>query len=538
MAKKNGKKRYKNGRKKKGLDIAFNAGHVEFFQSTSAEREEKLDDYYVDNIYSENALSQDSKKAFFVGRTGTGKTAILERVRRNTPPRQNIISINPEDFAFKLMARSTILEKLTSCSVNLDLFYKTMWKYIFITEVLKEVYGKNKKNWFLEQIEKYTADPTTVRAYNFLLEHDELESGLPFNKKIDKIIKKLEHSINAKFGVGIASIEYQVTLSQEQENIVHEALKSFEFSDLNYFLKHLDSKILTKYRFVILVDDLDKNWIQNKVGINFTRCLFETIFDINNSKNLRLLVSLRTNLFNQLGLSQREKFTAYIDHVSWSPEQIRGIIEKRFKAIGVDIASDVWNFIFPKEITVDNGRKFATFDYLLKRSNMRPRDILFFISYGMKNSIGKNNISSSALTEVEAAYSLNRLEALEDEWSNPYLDIEKIFKYFHRCPHRMEKQHFDAIIDNLALEVLEKEEARNSDNWSWITEDGYIEKTTYNASKMINLLYRVGFIGIKESPNLKVKYIYDGLDKVPNIYDETKFYINPCYYRAISVTFH
>ena len=535
---KNGKKRYRNGRKKKGLDFSFEAKHVEFFQDTSAEREDNLDNYYVDNIYSENAISTDSRKAFFVGRTGVGKTAILEKVRRNTPPRQNVISIDPEDFAFKLMARSSILKQLTSFKVNLDLFYKTMWKYIFITEILKEIYGKNKKNWFREQIEKYIGDKTAVRAYQFLLEHDELESGLPFDQKIDKIVKKLEHSITAKVTLGVASIGYEAKLSKEQETEIHQALQQFEFSDLNYFLKHLDDKVLRKYRFIILVDDLDKNWIQNEIGINFTKCLFETIFDINNSKNLRLLVSLRTNLFNQLGLSQREKFIPYIDYISWKPDQIKVIIEKRFREIGINIASDVWSFALPKEVTVDGGRKFSAFEYLLKRSNMRPRDILFFISYGIKNSIGKNIISSNALLEAEGEYSRNRLEALEDEWRNPYLDIGKIFQHFHRCSYKMDKKDFFGTIESLTLEILEKEEAKSLDSWSWIIDDSYIDKKTYDAQKLVNLLYRVGFIGIKESPSLKVKYIHDGLDNMPRVYDDTKFYINPCYYRAISATFH
>ena len=538
MATNNGKHRFKNGRIKKGLDISFSISDKEFFQKTSAEREENLDDYYVDNDYYQSAIDPNSKKAFFVGRTGVGKTAILKKAETEKTPKKNIISIDPEDFAFKIMERSFVLEKLTVLNINLDLFYKTMWKYIFITEILKEIYGRREKNWFQTQILKFSSDPVAVRAYKFLQENNELESGLSFNEKIEKIINKLEQSVEAKVSLGVIEVNYSAKFSREEERRIHDAIQEFEFTDINYFMKHLDEKVLNKYRFLILVDDLDKNWIQNKIGINFTRCLFETIFEINNSKHLRLLVSLRTNLFNQLEFSQREKFTPYIDYLSWSEDKIKNIIEKRFKAIGIANKHDVWKFIFPKEIAVDNQRKFKTFDYLLHRSNMRPRDILLFISYAIGNSIGKNNITMDAIIKAEESYSKDRLHALEDEWRNPYLDTGKIFDFFHRCRHKLEKSTFMSIVENIAIDVLEKEDAKKLGKWSWIIEGGYIDRESWNSYKLINLLYHVGFIGVKESSSSSVQYIHNKLDEMPPINEGTRFYINPCYYRAINVTFH
>ena len=201
--KKNGKNRFKNGRAKKGLKFSFTSAHKEFFQNTAAEREENLNDYYVDNEYFQSAIDPNSKKAFFIGRTGVGKTAILEKIKRS--PKQNIISIDPEDFAFKIMERSPVLKQLTDWEINLDLFYKTMWKYIFVTEILKQIYGTQRKNWFEQQILKWKSDSVAIRAYEFLQKNDELESGVAFNEKIEKIVDKLECSIQLpgfKFKVG------------------------------------------------------------------------------------------------------------------------------------------------------------------------------------------------------------------------------------------------------------------------------------------------------------------------------------------------
>ncbi len=195
MTSKNSKNRFKNGRLKQGLKFVFKPSHKEFFQNTSAEREENLANYYVDNPYFQSAVDSKSKKAFFVGRTGIGKTAILESVRRRTSSQQNIISIDPEDFAFKIMEGSEVLKQLTSHQINLDLFYKSMWKYIFVTEILKEIYGNRKKNWFEQQMLKWNSDSNAMRAYKFLLDNDELDAGLSFNKKIERIVNKLEKTI-------------------------------------------------------------------------------------------------------------------------------------------------------------------------------------------------------------------------------------------------------------------------------------------------------------------------------------------------------
>ena len=396
-----GKRRFKKGRRKKGLNFKFTPLHQEFFQTTSAEREDDLTDYYVDNEFFQRAISDDSKKAFFIGRTGVGKTAILQKVKKESG--KKIISISPEDFAFKIMERSTLLKQLTNFGINLDLFYKTMWKYIFITEILKEIYGDQKKSWFAEKIQKYNKDRTAFRAYKFLLENDELEEGLSFSKKIEKIINKMEHSINLKIESKNLKLGYEGKLLPQTEKEIHDGLKDFEFTDLNHFLEHLDIEILKKHQFVILVDDLDKNWIQNNIGINFTRCLFETIFDINNSKHLRLLVSLRTNLFEQLNFSQSEKFLPYVDHITWTDNYIKEIIEERFskKIKNISHKNDIWQFIFSKEIKKDHGKSFSTSKYLLDRSNMRPRDILIFISFAIKESIGKNQITSDAIIKAE-----------------------------------------------------------------------------------------------------------------------------------------
>lgn len=528
------KKKYKGGRIKKGLNIRFNNSNRDFFQNVSAEREDDLNDYYVDNSYFQNAISEDSKKAFFIGRTGSGKTAILERVKNNR--NKKIIAINPEDFAFKIIERSPLLRQLTEHNINLDLFYKTMWKYIFITEILKQIYGSRRQSWFEEKIKKYISDKTAVRAYNFLRKNDELESGQPFNQRIATIIKKMEHSIGVS--IGSVKITYTTKFNPELEEKIYAGLREFEFTDLNHFLKHLDKEVLKDHKFVILVDDLDKNWIQNDIGVNFTRCLFETIFDINNSKHLRLLVSLRTNLFMQLNLAQNEKFLPYIDYISWKDEQLKEILEERFLKIKlIQKKSDLWDFIFPKEITKDQGRKFPILKYLLDRSNMRPRDLLIFISFAIEKSLNKNEITSEAIQEAELPYSEDRLQALMDEWKNPYLNLKILFSFFNNCLYKMTKKDFFDIMETITLKILEKDESKENKGWLWVIEGDYINKETFDSTNLVKLLYKIGLIGIKESPSTKVNYSYKN-NETPSISEESKFYINPCYHKALRVKFH
>ncbi|HRG06989.1 MAG TPA: hypothetical protein PLJ08_00315 [Cyclobacteriaceae bacterium] len=75
-----------------------------------------------------------NQKSILLGRTGSGKTAILRYLKSNL---DNVQEIVPEAMSLRFLSNSTILKYFSNLGVNLNLFYKVLWKHVFIVELLK-----------------------------------------------------------------------------------------------------------------------------------------------------------------------------------------------------------------------------------------------------------------------------------------------------------------------------------------------------------------------------------------------------------------
>jgi len=69
-----------------------------------------------------------------VGRTGTGKTALLLRLLEI---KERTINIKPESLSLSYICNSTIIAFLSSLGLNLDVFYKLLWRHVFAIEIIK-----------------------------------------------------------------------------------------------------------------------------------------------------------------------------------------------------------------------------------------------------------------------------------------------------------------------------------------------------------------------------------------------------------------
>jgi hypothetical protein len=86
---------------------------------------------------------------------------------------------------------------------------------------------------------------------------------------------------------------------------------------LNKMMEVLDEDILDSpqnYTYIV-IDDLDRDWVDEKVANDLIRCLFRAVLDMQRIRNLKFLVALRTNIFEELDFgsrtgAQEEKFRA------------------------------------------------------------------------------------------------------------------------------------------------------------------------------------------------------------------------------------
>ncbi len=94
------------------------------------------------------ALLEDinDRRSIVLGRTGTGKSAIL--IKLHETQKGHVIRINPENLALTYVTNSTILNYFSRLGVNLDSFFKLLWRHVFVVEILRNHFknGDAKEN--------------------------------------------------------------------------------------------------------------------------------------------------------------------------------------------------------------------------------------------------------------------------------------------------------------------------------------------------------------------------------------------------------
>ena len=70
-----------------------------------------------------------------LGRTGSGKSALFERLKQAYQER--VISIAPDHLALTHVSNSSVISYFSNLCVNLDPFYKLLWRHVLTVEVLR-----------------------------------------------------------------------------------------------------------------------------------------------------------------------------------------------------------------------------------------------------------------------------------------------------------------------------------------------------------------------------------------------------------------
>lgn len=521
--------------------IIINRANVNLFGITSAETESVLDQYYVHNDFILEAEAFDSKKVFFVGRTGIGKSAIINNIEKKNKnlkiKDKKVIKINPEDFAFDIFERSELIKQLSEYGFNLSLLYKTIWQSIFVSEILKSVYGNEKKGAITKAFLMWG---TQSKAYKYLEKNNEINGELSLSEKVRNLISKVEHEVSIDFKLADVGVGYKAKLSPELTQKINKRLQGLEVAEIRYFINNMDSAILKEKKVYILVDDLDKNWFPTNISKKFIGALFECISNFANIDCVKVVVSLRSNLFEQIELYQPEKYQQYIQEIDWSEDEIHRICRRRLNVIfKLNNDPGIYKRLFPKEIHLDSGKIFSFDEYLIQRSSYRPRDAITFLSFILDEGINKTHLKQSEVFQAEEKYSDDRLSALFHEWENPYTGLFFLKDYFSYANHKISKKDFFTTLEAI-FDYAEKNKTEATFEQKWLIEYKFVDFEKLEFIGLIEFLYKIGLIGYKPTGGAKVRYSFiKGQRRFSaNISDDIFFYINPCYYKALKTKFY
>jgi hypothetical protein len=511
-----------------------------------------LKECFVDTGDLEFLLDCEDHRRIVLGRTGAGKTALLSQLPTRSP---RVIAIAPESLALSYVSNSNILQFVHGVGVNLDTFFKLLWRHVFTVEVIKAHFhldGPDAKEGLIDWLRNLFSDKK--RQYEKALKYLE-QWGSKFWEQTDYRIKdlttKLETELKASIGTGIiipkAGVSASTTLSQEEKaEVVQRAqyvVNQVQIQELSYVLDLLDGILDDpQSRYYVVIDRLDENWVEEGLRHLLIRALIETVRDFRKVRNAKIILALRYDLIDRvIRISrtagfQEEKYESLFLELNWTKDQLIKVLDSRIDHLVKQ--SYTKDLVTHRDLLPRTIDGMATIDYIVRRTLMRPRDIIMFFNACIKQATDTPQISTQMVKEAEGEYSRQRLRSLADEW---YTDYPQLMGSTELLKGR--RSHFTlsevALEDCLDLAVKLLADPSITGEQAEILRRVESDPTCVGEYRrwLFAMFYRVGLVGLKLASFETTVWSYSKRRSVSatEITDGTRINIHPCFWRTLGV---
>ncbi|MBK0115338.1 MULTISPECIES: P-loop ATPase, Sll1717 family [unclassified Delftia] len=431
------------------------------------------------------ALDQTTQKCFFIGRRGAGKTAITYELLRRTP---DAIPIVPQ--IFDLLELPFAHEEFRDTRQRP---FKSLM-HTFERALLDECF----RQLFQTQRFRNKGLPSTVTKERNLIEDCDFDQRvLSLTQEIFDAYAKSQDKLWLR----------QINRSKE----------------LGAELASLSAQ--SGYRFVLLIDRLDESWDGSDSAIVCLMALMHATVRLSASyPAVRPYIFIRENIYDRIRAIDNEfsRLETAVVFLDWSEHKLIELVERRMvRALPTKpkLGGEAWNCFFEEE--PDRSSRAA----VMSLCQHRPRDILMLVSYAIESAVNSGN-QNIQLPDVEAAakrYSTSRLKDLGDEFAENYPNISVLLELFYGLGNEYSLLGIEDLIAKLLVNEKIKKHCA-----AW-----FFDYTT--ASRLIELLYGIGFMGLRRSGRTIFKEAgKDSNAKLP-IDQATHFVIHPTYQPALNL---
>lgn len=535
------------------------------FGDPSAEQDRFLENCFVDTGNLEILKNCVDSRAVIVGRTGSGKSALIRRLKDDC---EHCIEIDLQLLSINYITGSTLLTFFErELGVKLDLFYQSLWRHVFVAAILKKHYNiqddSDRQRWFDHIISQILHNKGRIDAFRYLNGWG-TQFWTTSEERIKTITTSIEKELQGNAGLEVGQLAtlkaggaLKLTEQQEREVARHgqDIVNNVQMNHLSALMDALGEDILTdpKRRYFIVVDFLDEHWVgDERLRVWLIRGLIETVRDFNRKiTNAKIVISLRLDLLRRVYRAtsdsgfQEEKYEALNLDVTWTRKELEQLLDERVETLvrerytkKVVRLSD----ILPNRM---EGRKGAQngVDYVLDRTLMRPRDAIQFLNACVEVAVGEPQITATKLQQAEAKYSQQRRTALGDEWSELYPHLILLTDLLkHRGPQFVLGSISDDDLDTLCLRVQEVEQHEPHSYGKDVDMFDRYYRHIVNAPELRSFLaqtfYTVGLIGVKLTPQLEVIWSSTGGPVSLNaaeVNDDTVVHIHKAFWRVLGI---
>lgn len=494
-------------------------------KNAAEEDEDLLYECFVGNSALSETLDVTRNASILSGRTGSGKSAIIQYITRT----KNAAFISPSEMAMTHIANSDILRFLHDIGADLNLFFQAVWKHALLVEFIRLRYKirdeQQSQNWFSSIYDRVKGDKSKSRAIEYLRDYAG-SLWIEMDENLRQFTQSYEKKFQAELGIDVSKFAtkagYGANLSQQNKSEfiarVRKVMNSEQLQDLSRVITLLAERTDNE-KYYILVDHLDERWIDDSLKYRMINSLVEALTKFRTIRNLKVIVALRSDVIersiqeNADSGFQREKFRDYVVAIEWDEKKLKELIDKR---IGLSFRrkySPQRQVLF-EDVFADKIRNQMPFDYVLERTLLRPRDLISFVNECFKLAENKSSISPSDVYAAETSYSQFRYEALVDEWRVAFPSLAAALEILRAKEVSFKLSGLDdGEVDHIALEAVGQGKGA-TDPLTRSAAAHCDTNTDYSRKQFVRtaaaVLYRVGAVGLKLSPDEPFMYSHRG----------------------------
>jgi hypothetical protein len=397
-----------------------------------------------------------------VGRKGSGKTAIFYGVRNAYWTSQNhlVLDLKPEGHQFTKL-RETVLKGLSQGMQEHVL--TAFWNYLLLMELAHRVIESD--------VELAKRRPHLMGLYSDIRRlygwDDNVEQG-DFSERLLTLVDAI---------IGRTGSPSDITSTGDVTRLIY----STDIKDLNDILSRY---LQAKEGVWLLIDNLDKSWPVSGASsedILLLRCLMEATRKLQRQlarKNVEFhaAVFIRNDIYEHLLIATPDKGKDTAVVLEWSDREALAQLVRRRIVTSTghqEPFEQLWSMFFDSHVAGEES-----FSYLLRRTLMRPRDLLRFLRECVNVAVnrGHNKVSADDVIQAENGYS-------EDQLQEVFFELRDISPQYQNILY----------VFIAAATVLSR-----NDILRRLAEIGM---TNQQADRLIELLLWFGFLGIMNADN-------------------------------------
>ncbi|NTW40418.1 MAG: transposase [Cellulomonadaceae bacterium] len=450
-----------------------------------AEYDPALDDetVYVHTPALAAALDGSSGKVFFVGRRGTGKTAIRRFCEENST---NSAVIVPAIFS----PSSTIAQEVGPGYSRRRPFQSLVSAFRRCLQV--------------ELLQLYlAAHPARSEVSRVLLDEFDDLGSLDFDTRalaaIRRVIQPLENGDDEAW---IRENKAARTIGDEMKSLGSSGQPTC----------------------TVLIDSIDDYWEGTEEGLVYLTAFMHACQEVSAQIPwARTILFLRENIFERIRSRDTEstRLETAVVGMEWSARQLLELVERRLNrtlTAKLPLNGETWK-MYVEESEAAWG---AILDYCQRR----PRDVLIYVSNAVESAqaAGHDQISLDDVASARRRFSDNRLRDLGDEYSENYPRLDEVLKRFYG----LGRSFTLTGIESLARKLLQDAELTRMCG-PWIFEIAAPET-------FVRLLYNIGFAGVRTKTGASRFRALGPQDTTPPpVNDTTDIAIHQCYWDALDL---